>query len=198
MAGNKEPRLAWTLPDRLALEPARAAMEAWAALGVVPSALVSGPQAPHWLPNLVGTPPRLRLAARFEELEEHGYGQSLLLEPPCLDQAVALWLGGVAPAWGPFEPPAPWPRQVLPTTPFARMRCWVDEATASRLPSPLDQERRWVPLDTATAAPVAPGEPVGPLEPAAPVGPVAAPGPVTPVGPAIPLPTSVQAWPFHW
>jgi acyl transferase domain-containing protein len=128
-------------------------MEAWAQLQVVPTALVHGPQAPGWLPQLVGTPPRLRLAPTLAALAEHGYGQTLPLQPPSLHQAVRLWLAGANPRWRGFEPPAPWPRQVLPTTPLARSRCWVEEDDLGRLPSPLDLERSWQPVEAG--APIA-------------------------------------------
>ncbi|MBM5810012.1 MAG: SDR family NAD(P)-dependent oxidoreductase, partial [Cyanobacteria bacterium M_surface_9_m1_291] len=46
-------------------------------------------------------------------------------------------------------------RQVLPTTPFARARCWVEEDDAARLPSPFDLERSWQPLAAPAAQPFA-------------------------------------------
>jgi len=154
-ATAQEPRLAWQLAAGAALEPSQQALQAWAACAIVPTALVHGPAAPSWLGELVGNPPQLRLAASLEALQEHGYSVSLPLEPPSLGEAVRLWLAGAAPHWSGFEPPAPWPRQVLPTTPFARARCWVEEDDAARLPSPLDLERSWQPLDAAAAQPFA-------------------------------------------
>ncbi|MEI8251136.1 MAG: thioester reductase domain-containing protein [Synechococcus sp. ELA057] len=146
-ATSQEPRLAWALADGASLGPARAAMEAWAALRIVPTALIHGPVAPAWLPDLVGHPPQLRLAPTLEDLSAQGYATSLPLTAPSLDAAVRLWLAGASPAWSGFEPPAPWPRQVLPTTPFSRSRCWVEEDEVTRQPSPLDLERRWQPLE---------------------------------------------------
>ncbi|MEB3172513.1 MAG: SDR family NAD(P)-dependent oxidoreductase, partial [Cyanobacteriota bacterium] len=154
-ASSQEPRLAWSLDAAADPEQARTALDAWAALGVVPTALAHGPEAPGWLAALVGNPPRLRLAASVEALAEHGYVQSLALEAPSLGEAVRLWLAGAAPSWSGFEPPAPWPRQVLPTTPFARTRCWVEEDDAARLPSPLDHERSWQPLEGPDEQPFA-------------------------------------------
>ena len=145
--------MAWELVAGAALAPSRVAMEAWAALGVVPSALAHGAGAPDWIAELVGSPPRLRLGPTLEALKEHGYALSLPLQAPSLSQAVRLWLAGAGPSWSGFAPAAPWPRQVLPTTPFARSRCWVEEDDAARQPSPLDLERSWQPLDTAVAQP---------------------------------------------
>ncbi|MBM5828290.1 MAG: KR domain-containing protein, partial [Cyanobacteria bacterium M_surface_7_m2_040] len=153
-ATAQEPRLAWQLADGAALEPSQQALQAWAACAVVPTALVHGPAAPSWLGELVGNPPQLRLAASLEALQEHGYSVSLPLEPPSLSEAVRLWLAGAAPGWSRFAPPAPWPRQVLPTTPLVRTRCWVEEDDAASLPSPLDLERCWQALTSSPAAPM--------------------------------------------
>jgi len=152
-ATAQDPRLAWELLDGAQPEPSKQALQAWAALGVVPTALVHGVAPPAWLGELVGNPPQLRLAASLEALVEHGYGTSLPLAPPSLSEAVRLWLAGASPRWSGFEPPAPWPRQVLPTTPFARTRCWVEEDDAARLPSPCDLERRWQPLEAPPSGP---------------------------------------------
>ncbi len=152
--------LAWELAeatdlaDAEQLAAARDAMAAWAALAVVPTALVHGDQPSGLLAQLVGQPSQLRLIARQQadaQLAQHGYGGCVPLEPPNLEQAVSLWLAGVPLAWGPLAPPPPWPRQVLPTTPFERSVCWLEEDDTDRLPSPCDHERRWRPL-AATAA----------------------------------------------
>lgn len=149
------PRLAWELPAGLDLQSARRAMDSWQALQVVPTALLQPQPQPSWLSQLIGDPPRLRLLLNHRAdleggggLQAHGYSVGLPLRDPSLQAAVELWRAGVDLDWSGLAPTEPWPRQVLPTTPFARSRCWFAEpAAVVELPgSSLDLERRWRPV----------------------------------------------------
>ena len=143
-APARELRLAWQLIADSTEEQAEVALQQWQALGVVPTALVGQPPV-----ALLGVPPRWRLIDPDQaelQLVQHGYGFCLLLQPPSLEQAVALWLAGGSLAWEGFSPPAPWPRQVLPATPFERSHCWFDEQPQRPGPSPLDHRWGWQPL----------------------------------------------------
>ena len=187
------PRLAWVLDPELSLQQARQAMEGWHALAVVPTGLVHPLGGPSWLAHLVGEPPTVRLMAHDpadptaadQALAEHGYSLRLPLRLPNLEQAVELWRAGVGLDWGGLAPPEPWPRQVLPTTPFDRMRCWFDEVSINRevlinteadldqgagsplplvsvagsepsSPAPLDCARRWRVVDAGQSGPGSP------------------------------------------
>jgi len=143
-APGQELRLAWQQTPDTTVEQAEAALQQWQALGVVPTALVGQPPA-----ELLGTPPRWRLIdpdQAEQQLAEHGYSFCLPLQPPSLEQAVALWLAGGSLAWEGFSPQDPWPRQVLPATPFDRSPCWVEEQPQRPGPSPLDHRWGWQPL----------------------------------------------------
>jgi thioester reductase-like protein len=166
-----ELRLAWQLQPELNLEQARHAMASWQGLQVVPTALVHPAGPPSWLADLVGDPPEVRLIALDSHqpddlklaLERHGYGLLLPLQTPRLEQVVELWLAGGSPSFTPFEPERPWPRQVLPTTPFDRSPCWVEEATPAEVGAgecqasdghdapAIDLERQWTPIPGGSA-----------------------------------------------
>jgi thioester reductase-like protein len=155
MVPGRELRLAWQLTSTTTAAAAEVSLQQWQALGVVPTALVGDPAA-----ALLGDPPRWRRIdpnQAEQQLAEHGYGFCLPLQPPSLEQAVTLWLAGGSLAWEGFSPPAPWPRQVLPVTPFDRSPCWVDEQQKQPGPSPLDHRWGWQPLVAELPA-VWPGE----------------------------------------
>jgi len=103
----------------------------WQSWGLQATALVHSPGEQPLADQLAGTPPQLRLLATGPEaqatLEAHGYGACIPLAPPNPDQLVGLWLRGFQPHWQGLEPAGLWPRQVLPTTPFTRESCWIDE-----------------------------------------------------------------------
>ena len=103
----------------------------WRELGVQPSALVHGPDGRALAEQLAGSPSQLRLIAAGPDaaasLAEHGYGGVESLVSPSPEVMVRLWLAGQPLLWDRLDPPAVWPRQVLPTTPFDRSRCWIDE-----------------------------------------------------------------------
>ncbi|MBM4098253.1 MAG: SDR family NAD(P)-dependent oxidoreductase, partial [Planctomycetes bacterium] len=124
----------------------------WHAHGVEATALVVPPAQRALAAQLAGAPPRLRLIEACDsaaaELAQHGYCEPLPLGPPQPAQLVQLWLAGVPVQWQPLAPKALWPRQVLPTTPLDRIRCWVEEADT---PEPdafegLQWQRRWTPV----------------------------------------------------
>ena len=173
------PRLAWVLEPELSLQQARQAMEGWHALAVVPTGLLHPLGGPSWLADLVGEPSNVRLivqdpadpAAADQALTDHGYSLRLPLRLPRLEQAVELWRAGIGLDWGGLAPPEPWPRQVLPTTPFDRMRCWFDEVavrtevaveqralTGSEASShaPFNCARRWRVVDAGQSGPGSP------------------------------------------
>lgn len=116
----------------------------WLELGVQPSALVYGPESRGLAEQLAGSPPQLRLIAAgpqaAAQLAEHGYGDVEPLAFPAPEVMVRLWLAGHPLLWDRLDPPAPWPRQVLPTTPFDRSRCWIEEE--ARVADPADRSQR--------------------------------------------------------
>ena len=148
------PRLAF----RLRPESTADQWQLWAACGVEATAVIHGPDQAALAADLAGSPPQLRLLQESQaleaELELHGYGLVLPLEPPSPERLVQLWLAGVAVDWSPFAPAGTWPRQVLPTTPYDRIRCWIDEAeeTAPELVG-LEHISVWRPADCAGATP---------------------------------------------
>ena len=128
-APNQAPRLAVSLSDASRIEH----WQAWQALGLLPSALVFEPSTRGLAEELAGSPPQLRLIPASADadalLAEHGYGAPIPLEAPEPASMVRLWLAGHPISWDSLDPAGLWPRQVLPTTPFSRTRCWIDEAS---------------------------------------------------------------------
>jgi thioester reductase-like protein len=128
---NQPPRLALLLSPLSRAEH----WQAWQQIGLRPSALVFDPGEAALAHELAGTPPQLRLIPREAGSEallaEHGYGAPLPLEAPAAETMVRLWLAGHAISWDSLDPAGLWPRQALPTTPFSRTRCWIDEASAA-------------------------------------------------------------------
>lgn len=131
--------------------------QAWCRFGVAATALVVPPQQQALAEALAGTPPQLRLitadGTAAAVLQEHGYGEPLLLQEPEPAALVQLWLVGHSIDWQPLEPAGLWPLQVLPTTPFDGVRCWVEEqASADSLAGlELEHQRSWQPLPAAAA-----------------------------------------------
>ncbi|MBM5802490.1 MAG: KR domain-containing protein, partial [Cyanobacteria bacterium K_DeepCast_35m_m2_023] len=124
----------------------------WQAHGVEASGLVVPPAQRALATQLAGAPPRLRLIEAGDsaaaELAKHGYGEPLPLEVPQPEPLVQLWLAGVPVQWQPLAPQGMWPKQVLPTTPLDRIRCWVEEADTPESDAfeGLQWQRRWTPV----------------------------------------------------
>jgi len=137
--------------------------EAWAGFGITATALVVGSEQRQLALRLAGTPPQLRLielgATAADELQRHGYGVPIPLQEPTSDALVQLWLRGIAVQWQPLEPQGVWPKQVLPTIPFDRIRCWVDEFADQPAAEPLkgldalQLQRHWSALVPAVGPP---------------------------------------------
>ena len=135
-APSLAPRLAFSLSSSSSPEH----WKAWHDLGLRPSALVYDPDNEALARQLAGSPPQLRLIARAADCEaqlaEHGYASGIPLEAPSAESMVQRWLAGHSIDWDGLDPAAPWPRQVLPTTPFSRVRCWIEETRADDAGSP--------------------------------------------------------------
>ncbi|MFM7314811.1 MAG: SDR family NAD(P)-dependent oxidoreductase, partial [Cyanobium sp.] len=129
----------------------------WQSFGLRATALVHGPAQRDLAHRLAGSPPQLRLIADDAQapsaLEAHGYGPALELAAPDPAALVALWLAGHTIDWAPLAPAGLWPRQVLPTTPFDPVRCWIEEQPAEEADpgQPLQHERRWQPVPPPAA-----------------------------------------------
>lgn len=146
------PRLAFRLTSASTSDD----WQRWASFSVAPTALVHGPAQTSLASQLAGSPPRLRLLQEGEgleaELERHGYGLVLCLEPPTPARLMELWQAGFTVNWAPWAPAATWPRQVLPTTPYDRIRCWIEEADdAEPVLAGLEHGRVWRSHDSGAA-----------------------------------------------
>jgi len=143
----QSPRLAFALsatsrPDH---------WQAWGRHGLKATALVYSPEQAALAGQLAGSPPQLRLVEAGEsaaaELAANGYDGSEPLEEPSPAALVRLWLTGQVIDWSPLQPQGLWPRQVLPTTPFERMRCWPEErperSGVASDTEPLAHQRSW-------------------------------------------------------
>ncbi|MFZ9279835.1 MAG: type I polyketide synthase [Vulcanococcus sp.] len=151
-------RLAFALTER----STAADWAAWAGFGLQPTALVVPPSQEPLARQLAGEPPQLRLIPEGQasvQLEEHGYGPALPLVEPSADALAALWLQGHSVDWSPLAPQGRWQRQVLPVTPFDRIRCWLEEDTTAESLGGLQHQRQWQPAElpdssTVVAAPL--------------------------------------------
>ncbi len=153
------PRLAFALSANSRPEH----WQAWIRHGLTATALVHGPEQAALAGQLAGTPPQLRLvqagSSAAAELAANGYNGSEPLEEPSPEALVRLWLAGQTIDWSPLQPQVLWPRQVIPTTPFERLRCWPEERPErggiANDTEPLAHQRSWRsqprPLATATA-----------------------------------------------
>ncbi len=134
--------------------------QAWGRHGLKATALVYGPEQAALADQLAGTPPQLRLVeaggSAAAELAANGYDGSEPLEAPSPEALVRRWLAGQAIDWNPLQPQGLWPRQVLPTTPFERMRCWPEErperSGVASDTEPLAHQRIWRPQPRPLAA----------------------------------------------
>lgn len=131
----------------------------WQAFGLEGTALVHGLDQQSLVEQIAGHPARLRLIPAglraVDALAQHGYGLPVRLEAPQADGVVDLWLRGHNPSWHSLEPRRLWQRQVLPTTPFERIRCWVEERVAEenlRFYEGLQHGRHWKPLPTLSSS----------------------------------------------
>jgi thioester reductase-like protein len=155
-AAAQAPRLAFALAAASQAEH----WIAWQRFGVEATALVQGPAQRPLAEELAGTPPQLRLITAGEgaaaKLQQHGYGTPLPLAAPQPEALVQLWLAGHGIDWTPLAPEGLWTRPVLPTTPFDRIRCWIEESEAPELPEGLEHQRQWRPLPPSSAKQAAP------------------------------------------
>jgi len=150
---SQVPRLAC----RLSAASTAAHWDAWCAYGVEATALVVPPETEALATDLAGQPPRLRLipagADADQELQRHGYQLTLALEPPTAERLVELWQAGINVIWDQLAPQGSWQRQVLPTTPFDPIRCWIEEAEVEGPElERLEQRRAWEPVAAASSA----------------------------------------------
>ena len=156
-APAQPPRLAFALSS----DSSQADAQAWARFGIAPTALVVPAGSETLAAQLAGTPPQLRLIAADQaaiELEKHGYGTVIPLQPPSATALAQLWLAGCPVDWAAMAPQGRWARQVLPVTPFDRIRCWLDEDPSSDGLEALQHQRQWrvaeLPAQTAPSAPI--------------------------------------------